>query len=271
MAKAPAAAVKGRMYDQIICQLYANLTAGMSDANQPAEFSFKLSDVRDAMEQAFDKGLISRKIKNIADIKYTYDARRALPPELEKLGFLTWLQDGKGRYKFRRTRRRNLIRLPDDLESSPPTLRIPDQTPPFISSLLGNDEQASFTRARAAGLISTFLGFQAHHLQGHMRTTVSYGQIEIDEICAGLDQTVGSVGTLVPISGKGGQDMLSWTQALNLNTYGKEKAPKSGLAVRSLGLWRDPEETTWLVEFSPHTDIDQIEIVKIQRFVFVRD
>jgi hypothetical protein len=72
----------------------------------------------------------------------------------------------------------------------------------------------------------------------------------------------------VPISGKGGQDKLSWSQALNLNTYGDEKAPIAGLAIRSLGLWRDDFDTVWIVEFSPDLDIDDIEITKVRRFKF---
>ena len=142
---------------------------------------------------------------------------------------------------------------------------IADQTPPFIASLLGTDEQATFTRVRNAGLINSVLGFQAWPIQGHHRTTVSYGQIEIDEVQAGLD---GQKGTIVPISGKGGQDKLSWSQALNLNTYGDEKAPIAGLAIRSLGLWRDDFDTVWIVEFSPDLDIDDIEITKVRRFKF---
>jgi len=33
-------------------------------------------------------------------------------------------------------------------------------------------------------------------------------------------------------------------------------------------LWRDELNTIWIVEFSPHLDIDQIEIVKVRRFKF---
>jgi hypothetical protein len=94
--------------------------------------------------------------------------------------------------------------------------------------LLGNDEQATFTRVRNCGLLNDALGFQIWPIQGHHRTTVSYGQIEVDEVQAGLNK---NVPTIVPISGKGGADMLSWSQALNLNTYGAEKAPIAGMAV----------------------------------------
>ena len=95
--------------------------------------------------------------------------------------------------------------------------------------------------------------------------SVGLARGQVDEVQAGLDA---GEGTLVPISGKGGQDKLSWSQALNLNTYAAEKPPMPGLKVRSIGLWRDALNTIWIVEFSPHTDIDQIEIVNVRRFKF---
>ncbi|WP_109048443.1 hypothetical protein [Azospirillum sp. TSA6c] len=252
-------------YDRIMIYLFRYLTRGFTVASLPKELCFDQSDVRAAMKQAVADGLIDKEVANVPDIKYTYDARRELPPEVEQAGPMTWLQTRKGNYKLRRTRRPNIISLPECLDVEPKLETIIDQTPPFISALLGKDEQAVFTRVRNAGLISGYLGFQAWPIQGHHRTTVSYGQIEIDEVQAGLD---GEQGTLVPISGKGGQDKLSWSQALNLNTYGVEKAPMPGLAVRSLGLWRDHLNTVWIVEFTPHSDIDEIEIARVRRFRF---
>lgn len=253
------------MYDEITKRLYSNLLKRHPGRRIPQELQFTLMDVRKAMAQAFKAGLIAREIKNVPDIKYTYDARRTLPPELEHRGPLTWLQNGKGKYKFRRTKRPNLIQLPSALQRKPRTRQIIDQTPKSILPLLGNDEQASFTRVRNANLIQQFLGFSAWQIQGHKRTTVSYGQIELDEVHAGLERkTI----TVVPISGKGGQDMLSWSQALNLNTYGREKMAE-GVAVRSLGLWVDPSKCVWLVEFSSEIEIDKIRIVKAHRYEFV--
>lgn len=253
-------------YDRIAIYLFRELTAGVLRADAlPAELSFDQDDVRVAMRKAVADGVIDAEVANVPDIKYTYDARRELPPEIEQCGPMTWLQRGKGRYKFRRTRRKNIIDFTEVLTSVPPIEVELDQTVPFIAALLGNDEQAVFTRVRNAGLISKVLGFQAWPIQGHHRTTVHYGQIEIDEVQAGLDS---GQGTLVPISGKGGQDKLSWSQALNLNTYAAEKPPTTGLKVRSIGLWRDEINTIWIVEFSPHLDIDQIEIAKVRRFRF---
>lgn len=252
-------------YDKVVTYLFRRLTAGMSPKTLPDEIPFRLADVQESVQSALRHGVIDRAVANIPDIKYTYDARRDFPSELEQCGPMTWLQNGKGLYRLCRTRRKNVIDLPEALAQVPEIEIELDQTPPFISALLGNDEQAVFTRVRNAQLLSKFLGFAAWPIQGHHRTTVSYGQIEVDEVQAGLDR---NVGTIVPISGKGGQDKLSWSQALNLNTYAVEKAPATGLRVRSLGLWRDATNVVWIVEFSPHTDIDQIEIVAVRRFRF---
>jgi hypothetical protein len=260
----PEQLMKLTKYDRIMVSLYRMLYAGHSAANFPEEKLFDQDDVREAMRRAVDAGWIEKSVANVPDIKYSYDARRELPPECEQCGPLTWLQNGKGSYKFRRTRRKNVIELPNDLPFDAPEIQLEiDQTPPFVASLLGNDEQAVFTRVRNSGLISKFLGFSAWPIQGHHRTTVGYGQIEVDEVQAGLD---GQKRVIVPISGKGGQDKLSWSQALNLNTYGVEKPLVAGLTVRSLGLWRDNENTIWMIEFTPETDIDDIEFAQVKRF-----
>ncbi|WP_192563151.1 hypothetical protein [Pseudomonas gozinkensis] len=258
------ALLKLTKYDRVIVYLFRHLTAGMAPATIPYEIDFNQEHVRIAMRAAIADGVIDTEVANVPDIKYTYDARRELPAEVEQCGPITWLQRGKGLYKFRRTRRKNIIDLNQFVQ--PPLEIAIDQTTPFISSLLGNDEQALFTRVRNIDLLSTILGFKAWPIQGHHRTSVSYGQIEIDEVQAGIDRE--GIQTIVPISGKGGQDKLSWSQALNLNTYAAEKHLTAELRIRSIGLWRDNLNTVWIIEFSPHTDIDQIEIINIRRFSF---
>lgn len=254
-----------KKYDRIAIYLFRQLVEAYSPDNMPDEIEFDLDLVRSAMKKCVEDGVIDKAVKNVPDIKYVYDARHDMPAELAQAGPVTWLQNGKGRYKLKRTKRKNIIELAEFQNPLPPIEPIPDQTPPFISELIGKDEQAMFTRVRHSHLISTFLGFSAWAIQGHHRTTLSYGQVEIDEVQAGLN---GNTGMIVPISGKGGADKLSWSQALNLNTYGLEKAPKDGLSVRSLGLWRDNDDIVWIVEFSPDTEIDKIEIVQVRRFKF---
>jgi hypothetical protein len=251
-------------YDRIAIYLFRDLTKDYTADTLPRAIPFDQETVRQAMRRAVADGVINKEVANVPDIKYTYDARRKLPKEFEQAGPMTWLQAGKGKYTLRRTRRKNIIDF-ESLGFDPEIEEQADQTPPFISALLGQDEQATFTRVRNANLITEFLGFNVWPIQGHHRTSVSYGQIEIDEVQAGIDK---GKETIVPISGKGGQDNLSWSQALNLNTYGAQKAPIPGLAVRSLGLWRDHLNTVWIVEFSAETDIDDIQIVNVRRFRF---
>jgi hypothetical protein len=252
-------------YDRIVVYLFRDLTQGFTAATLPAELPFDQNNVRAAMKRAVSDGIIDREVANVPDVKYTYDARRELPAEVEQAGPITWLQTRKGGYKLKRTRRRNIIRLPEDLSEAPPIEYFLDNTPPFIAALLGQDEQAVFTRVRNAGLIERVLDAKTYPIQGHHRTTVTYGQIEVDEVQAAMDKDGKLI--IAPISGKGGQDKLSWSQALNLNTYAAEKVPAAG-TTKSIGLWRDHEDTIWIVQFSPEIDIDQIEIQKVRRFKF---
>lgn len=262
-------------YDWVVVYLFRALTAAYTVRTLPDVLPFTLDDVRAAAAHALRDGVISKPIKNIPDIKYVYDARRDLPQELMQAFPVTWLPTGKGRYIFRRTRRKNIIDLTSIMIPPPPIEYVIDQAPSFTSSLMGTDEQAVFARVRYAGLINQMLGFQATAVQGHHRTSVGYGQVEVDEVQAGL---CGTTGVIVPISGKGGQDNISWSQVLNLNTYGLQclaryrvAPPMTGVAVRSLCLWLDKATNEiWIVEFTDHHhDIDAINVVQVRRFKFV--
>lgn len=252
-------------YDRVVIYLFRSLTKDFDGDTLPTLLPFETSDVRTAAAEAHVKQIVPRLIKNLPDIRYTFDARRPMPAEVEQYGPITWMQAGKGKYAFQRTKRRNLIDAALLAQHAGPIETIVDQTPPFVKQLIGKDEQAMFTRVRNAELITSVLGFKAWPVQGHARTTVSYGQIEVDEVQAGLQ---GNNTCIVPISGKGGRDMLSWTQALNLNTYGAEKSRVKGLPVRSLGLWKDQYDIVWIVEFTPELDIDEIKIKQVKRFKF---
>ncbi|GFM59777.1 hypothetical protein PSCICG_09370 [Pseudomonas cichorii] len=260
-------------YDWVVVYLFRALTENYTAGSLPEVINFTLDDVRSAANKALYDGVIRRSVKNISDIKYVYDSRRDFPRELMQVFPITWLSSGKGKYFFRRTLRKNIIDI--GALNAPPLEHIIDQSPPFTSNLMGTDEQAVFARVRYAGLINQMLGFQAHPVQGHHRTSVGYGQVEIDEVQAGIS---GQLGVIVPISGKGGQDKMSWSQVLNLNTYGHQclaryggiAPPLVGVTVRSLCLWLDKNtDEIWIVEFTPQQDIDQIGIVQMRRFKFL--
>lgn len=262
-------------YDWVVVYLFRILTTNYTTRTLPDVIPFTLDDVRQAAQMAFADKVINKPIKNIADIKYVYDSRRDFPAELMQAFPVTWLSTGKGQYILRRTRRKNIIDIESIMYPPPQIEYVIDQSPTFTSRLMGTDEQAVFARVRYAGLINQVLGFQATPVQGHHRTSVGYGQVEVDEVQAGLQ---GQTGVIVPISGKGGQDKISWSQILNLNTYGAQcldrygsiTHPMTGVAVRSLCLWLDKRTNEiWILEFTAHQDIDQIEIVQVRRFKFV--
>ena len=252
-------------YDRIAICLFRHLTRGLSSGTLPDTLDFDKATLDEVMQDAVRAGIVDRVISNLPDIKYTYDARRALPAEVEQCGPMAWLQTGKGRYQLARVRRPNLI-TPAMLESlAGPVVEVIDPTPAFLAAILGNDEQAVFTRTGHAGLIDRVVGTRTEVLQSHKRTCVSHGQIEIDEVRVAKEKE--SV-LICAVSGKGGKDCLSFSQALNLNVYGaeceKEKIPRR--KVRSLGLWQAPDKIVWIVEFSPAVKIDDIEILGVFRF-----
>lgn len=208
-------------------------------------------------------------ILNVPDIKYTYDARRPFPAAITESGDWGIIGRGKGLYSFVQLPQPNLIRVPDGLPGrrSAPS-RLTDETPPLVRRVLGNDEQATLTRVFYSGVIRDFAGLaEAWRVQGHERTTVSAGQIEVDEVYVGKDRSDSPC--VLPISAKGGNDCLSYTQALNLNLYAAEKRNRSdnerryqGFKIRPLGLCRALDGTIYVVEFSRSDDVREIRIVR---------
>ncbi|WP_420586557.1 hypothetical protein [Ruegeria sp.] len=254
-------------YDKVVATLFAVMQAGYGNTAMPDEVRFDLDDVRAVMGALKDRGNIDKVVKNVADVKYTYDARKDHPASILRSGHWVWLQNGKGKYIFKRTHRPNLIDLEHEFPEETEIHHVPDGLPESISALLGIDEQAVLARVRNGGLIERFLNLsgRAHALQGHHRTTVKYGQIEIDEVY-GYEPRRGEVG-IVPISAKGGNDKLSWSQALNLNVYGYEKYRHRKADIRSLGILHDAT-SLWIAEFSNDTSIDSIQLTRAKRYSF---
>ena len=207
-----------------------------------------------------------RPIKNIPDVKYTYDARKDFPAQISVTGYWAITGRGKAKYSFERMSKNNLIRVPRDIACfNPTTTTLVDKTPHAVAAVLGDDEQATMTRVRYNDILSSFLGFPTFHVQGHERTYVSSGQVEIDEVYVGA---MGGTHYVVPISAKGGgKDCLSYTQALNLHTYAAEKSRYRGHVARPLGVLRDTGGKLYIIEFSTSTAIDQIAVLRCASYV----
>lgn len=245
-------------YDKVIAEVFRRLRAEYGNADA---MPFEKSLLEEVTSQLVRSGAIEA-IRNIPDIKYTYDARKDFPASVSKTGFWAITGRGKGKYTLERIPKNNLIRIPADLAGYAITRKkLKDATPPEVASVLGEDEQATMTRLRYNDILTDFFGFKTYQVQGHERTNLSCGQIEVDEVYVGSDEKHRYI---IPISGKGGdKDCLSFTQALNLSIYAQEKSRYSGYIARPLGVARQSNGEIYVVEFSCTKAIHDLKIERV--------
>lgn len=248
-------------YDIVMLDVYAQLIATYPQQNV---IPFEKVLIENTAKKLAAVGSI-KTIRNIPDIKYTYDARREFPCSMTQDGYWGICGTGKGRYELRKLAQNNLVRIPLDLpDDVVQHVIITDSTHPLVAKVLGSDEQATLRRIEANKLIDDFLGFPSYRLQGHERTALSCGQIEVDEVYVASD---GRYDYVIPISGKGGDaDFLSYTQALNLCLYTLEKPKFKRYIGRPLGVWQQPDGPIYVVEFSCSSNIEEIRIVRAKAY-----
>jgi hypothetical protein len=161
--------------------------------------------------------------KNIGDVVYSFRYRYPLPPSIlaTQPAGKEWIIEGRGKAEYalclvtinRITPNTNLV-----------TTKIPDSTPEIIARYALSDEQALLAIVRYNRLIDIFLGITSYSLQNHLRTTVkNLGQIEIDELYAGVDRYGRQF--IIPVQAKSGKDQLSTVQAKQDLACCKEKFP----------------------------------------------
>jgi hypothetical protein len=100
-----------------------------------------------------------------------------------------------------------------------------------------SDEQALLARARSADLIAEALGLtNAVAFQSNKRTThEDFGQIEIDEIYVGMDESTGQR-YVIPIQVKTGNDKISIVQVEQDWKWCREQFGRAGWEVVPLGM-----------------------------------
>lgn len=159
-------------------------------------------------------------IKNIADIRYTFDSRESLPFSSE-YGIL---QLGKGKYAFVPVQD-NLVEMPQIDEA----IAMRDCTPAFAKKYLSNDEQAAITRLMGSGCFNILPGLSGvQRLQDHWRTTCTFGQVEIDGLASARD---GDKDCILLISAKQYPGKISKTYLYNLGRLAREKFPSEAVKI----------------------------------------
>lgn len=234
-------------YDEIIIETFKKAEGCPT---MFGDFCFTKVDIEDIVRES------RHRIKNIPDIKYTYDARRTFPSYIQNKGFYAILGLGKGKYCFSRIPQNNLIHIEPSTD-----ICFEDETPPLVKEVLGVDEQATFSIIHYNDLLTKFLGFKVYQVQNHERTTLSVGQVEIDSIYVGEKD---GMKFIIPISGKGGGDYLSYTQAMILNLFAKEKYPTYQCI--SLGV-KASVDSIKIIQFNDLINISEIKITNSARFL----
>lgn len=172
---------------------------------QSAEIEFERADLQRAA-----KSLRVELPKNLGDVVYSLRYRTPMPEKILQTQSRgkEWIIEGKGRAKY-------VFRLVGVNRINPnanlASIKIPNATPEIVSHHALTDEQALLAVVRYNRLLDLFLGIVTFSLQSHLRTSVkSIGQIEIDEICVGVDRKGRQY--VLPVQAKGGSDQLSVVQ-----------------------------------------------------------
>ena len=169
------------------------------------DLPFERTDLEKAAEQ-----LDIKLPKNLGDVIYTMRYRSGMPDSVlavqpEKM---EWIIEGAGKalYSFKLVKVNRIVP-----NSQLVAVKVPDSTPEIILAYDLSDEQALLAKVRYNRLVDVFLGIVTYSLQNHLRTTVTgVGQIEIDEIYAGIDKQGRQY--VLPVQAKGGTDQLSVVQ-----------------------------------------------------------
>lgn len=239
-------------YDRVLCLVFEQQWK-----TGAVEVPFSKDDLLDA---AATLGL---RIKNAADILYTYRSRRTLPESISRHGNWIIASRGSGRYAFTNIQGKSQIIVPPELKSFP----IPYAVPDIVAAHLPRDEQGLLTIARYNRILDVFTGLACFHLQSHVRTQIKgHGQVEIDELYVGVDKD--GRGFVLPVEGKEEGESLGIDKAVSLTLFAKSKYPD--LVCRPVAIIREGENQMACVEFEPSTEIEKVSVVEMRRYVLVR-
>ena len=143
-------------------------------------------------------------------------------------------------------------------------IKLPDATPELIRAYTLGDEQALLAIIRYNRLVEIFLGISTYSLQNHLRTSVGgIGQIEIDELYAGIDKH--GCHYIIPIQAKRGKDQISIVQTIQDVGFVEEKFP--GLRCRAVAVQFIDEHTIALFELKLQKD--EIVVVDEKHYTLV--
>jgi hypothetical protein len=201
--------------------------------------------------------------RNLGDVIYSMRYRSGMPDSVLDIqpNEMEWIIEGTGRalYSFK------LVKINRILPNSQlVAVKVPDSTPEIILSYDLSDEQALLAKVRYNRLVDVFLGIVTYSLQNHLRTTVrGVGQIEIDEIYAGIDKQGRQY--VLPVQAKGGTDQLSVVQTKQDVACCAEKFPN--MICRAISTQFMEDDLIALFELT--VDNDEVKVVEERHYRLV--
>ncbi len=235
-------------YDQVLSAVFAkHWHEGLTEV---------LFSKDDLIDEAARLGV---RIKNVADILYTYRSRRALPEALRAQGNWVIASRGAGLYAFATVVGESKIQIPSHLK----IYLIPYAVPEIVADNLAKDEQGLLTIVRYNRLLDVFTGLACFHLQSHVRTQIKgHGQVEIDDLYVGVDKD--GQGFVLPVEAKDVGESLGVDKAVGLTLFARTKYP--ALVCRPIAVIREKADQITCVEFEPTSELDKVAVVEIRRY-----
>jgi hypothetical protein len=222
------------------------------------EIPFTKDEIIDASAE------LGLRIKNLADVIYTYRSRRQMPAEILKTGNWVIAARGSGLYAFAKVSGETTITIPESLKVYP----IPYAVPEIVAQNLTRDEQGLLTIVRYNRILDVFTGLACFHLQSHIRThLVKHGQVEIDDLYVGVDKD--GRGYVIPVEAKEEGERLGLDKAVALALFARLRFPK--LICHPVGIMRRGVHLFDCVEFEPSEEMSTVAVLELRRYQLVAE
>jgi hypothetical protein len=235
-------------YDQLLASIFQS------------KWESSLTKVPFSKDEVIDAAAkLDLRIKNLADVIYTYRSRRRMPEEILKRGNWVIAAQGSGMYAFVKIAGETTVTIPHSLK----VYSLPCAVPDIVAQNLARDEQGMLTIVRYNRILDVFCGLACFHLQSHIRTHIpKHGQVEIDELYVGVDKD--GRGFVLPVEAKEEGERLGLDKVVALTLFARARYPK--LICRPIGIIRRGLHLFDCIEFEPSEELSKVVVLEMRRY-----
>ncbi len=244
------AARSSKIYKSILLEVFRSKTPDP----KTGDILFTQTDLRAAATR------LDLEVRNFPDLTYNLRSRSPLPGEVREAGYSSIANRGRGTYAL--VAAEDKVEVPEGTE----VFEISTASVPLpVQDLLRDDEQSVLSAIGYMDLISVFMGTKSYRLQGHLRTTGSFGQqVEADDIWVVEE---GGSRTILPVEAKGPRERLGRQQMISTLDAVLGKIP--GLPAVPLAVQLEPSGCLAVIAFA-YTKRGKVISIEPKRFVRYR-